>query len=491
MVDLGPSYVFPSHITFTELRPDIVIYSNSIKRVVLIELTSPCEENMPYWHDYKVQHYANLTRSIRTNGWQCEVLAIEVGARGFCSRTVVSALKRLGFPNKLTNKTVKELGSTSTKSSFFIWLSRNTFEWSPDLSCTQPIFKSNKFVQVFSKNCSLSPVKVAPKKAKVPSKAQTLHVLPKSSKKKDFNRVGFFNKGQTCYANSILQALYVVPEIWSKCSASTSSKCSASTSKESGSISRLTKSFLLNMTIKEKHNRSTPIDPSGFLWALQCQYHSLGHPEFKFNCQYDVVEILRVVLDELSLNSPPGQNIHAIQILTSLFCNSCHCSSDALDFVPILTLPLARSISASIDKFLASESMEGENSVFCHVCGEKRESFKDTSFAECGDVLIIQLERYSFINGNTIKDQRHVNLTPPTLRIPHGTDGEISFVKSYDLKAVINHSGTATSGHYWANVFDKNSGFWLKCDDTSVTKIKLEELNSSNSYLLFYTLKET
>ena len=106
-------------------------------------------------------------------------------------------------------------------------------------------------------------------------------------------------------------------------------------------------------------------------------------------------------------------------------------------------------------------------------------------------MLIIQLERYSFVNGNTIKDQRHVNLTPPTLRIPHGTDGEISFVKSYDLKAVINHSGTATSGHYWANVFDKNSGFWLKCDDTSVTKIKLEELNSSNSYLLFYTLKET
>ena len=96
---------FTSAFTFTELRPDIVIYSNSIKRVVLIELTSPCEENMPYWHDYKVQHYANLTRSIRTNGWQCEVLAIEVGARGFCSRTVVSALKRLGFLQ------IRQLGS--------------------------------------------------------------------------------------------------------------------------------------------------------------------------------------------------------------------------------------------------------------------------------------------------------------------------------------------------------------------------------------------
>ena len=65
--------MFPSHITFTELRPDLIIYSNSLKRVVLIELTSPCEENMSYWHDYKIQHYANLAHSIRSNGWLCDV----------------------------------------------------------------------------------------------------------------------------------------------------------------------------------------------------------------------------------------------------------------------------------------------------------------------------------------------------------------------------------------------------------------------------------
>ena len=46
IVDLKEHYVFPPHITITTLRPDIVIYSNSLKRIIIIELTCPCEENM-------------------------------------------------------------------------------------------------------------------------------------------------------------------------------------------------------------------------------------------------------------------------------------------------------------------------------------------------------------------------------------------------------------------------------------------------------------
>ena len=44
--NLDGSFSFPPHIAFTELRPDITIFSNKLKRVILIELTCPCEENM-------------------------------------------------------------------------------------------------------------------------------------------------------------------------------------------------------------------------------------------------------------------------------------------------------------------------------------------------------------------------------------------------------------------------------------------------------------
>ena len=45
-VDFDSSLVFPSFIAITASRPDIVIYSVLKKTVILIELTSPCEENL-------------------------------------------------------------------------------------------------------------------------------------------------------------------------------------------------------------------------------------------------------------------------------------------------------------------------------------------------------------------------------------------------------------------------------------------------------------
>ena len=46
LADLNKTYCFPAHIAFTQLRPDIAIFSNSLRKLILIELTCPCEENM-------------------------------------------------------------------------------------------------------------------------------------------------------------------------------------------------------------------------------------------------------------------------------------------------------------------------------------------------------------------------------------------------------------------------------------------------------------
>ena len=49
--DLDGTFSFPRYIDFTELRPDITIFPNKLKRVTLIGLTCPCEENMEAWHN--------------------------------------------------------------------------------------------------------------------------------------------------------------------------------------------------------------------------------------------------------------------------------------------------------------------------------------------------------------------------------------------------------------------------------------------------------
>ena len=45
LADIDRNYCFSIHIAFTQLRPNIEIFSNVLRKVILIELTCPCEEN--------------------------------------------------------------------------------------------------------------------------------------------------------------------------------------------------------------------------------------------------------------------------------------------------------------------------------------------------------------------------------------------------------------------------------------------------------------
>ena len=99
-VGLDASLVFPFFHCITSSRPDILIYSVLKKTVILIELTSPCEENFEDRHFDKIARYEALCVSIRANGWRHHLFAIEVGARGYCAYNVCSCFRRLGIPKK-------------------------------------------------------------------------------------------------------------------------------------------------------------------------------------------------------------------------------------------------------------------------------------------------------------------------------------------------------------------------------------------------------
>ena len=71
---------------------------------------------------------------------------------------------------------------------------------------------------------------------------------------------GFINKDNTCYANSILQILSVMPNLWSRVPS------------ESNILSPTLQAISLNMAVKK--NSTKPADPSNFLWALWTSYPS-------------------------------------------------------------------------------------------------------------------------------------------------------------------------------------------------------------------------
>ena len=312
-------------------------------------------------------------------------------------------------------------------------------------------------------------VKKFPKKHH-PSKQRAIEVKP--------SHPGFFNKGNTCYANAILQAISTFPALWSQ---GISSRIVSSS---------LTRSVSSLMTLMQRS--STTIDPSNFLRALQV-IKTQTDPTFNFNNQHDVPEILDIVLDELVGVSSLARNLISIKIRYTKTCDTCFFSYTTENSESILRIPIANSVQASLDFFLKDEALCGNNQWFCPICDKLSDSTLETKFSSCGQFFIVQLKRFSFEEGVKKKDHTLVQCLPPTdstspefLKIPEIVEDDVSFYSGYSLLATINHSGNSEKGHYIAYIRQSKTNSWLLCDDTKISNVRASALNNSSSYILIY-----
>ena len=124
MTDLNKQYVFPIQTVITTLCPDILMYSQSLNYVIIIELICPCEENMERWHSVNFNKYKSLVHTINK-------LLGSGGSRGggYHYRSVLSCLRKIESPNKLARSMSKIPGHASMTWSFYIWQARNTRSW--------------------------------------------------------------------------------------------------------------------------------------------------------------------------------------------------------------------------------------------------------------------------------------------------------------------------------------------------------------------------
>ena len=130
LVDLDKQLKFPQEVQVqTTQRPDLIMYSNSIKRIIWWELTCPVEENISKNHDKKLDKYAELQVDCQTAGWSCFNVAIEVGARGFAAESLQRAATAIGIRGRAVKKLVREAGQEAMHCSRWIyWLSEKK-EW--------------------------------------------------------------------------------------------------------------------------------------------------------------------------------------------------------------------------------------------------------------------------------------------------------------------------------------------------------------------------
>ena len=121
--------VFPPEILATSQRPDIVIWSIALKKVVMIELTCPAEEGIEAARERKLGRYTQLKQDIEEVGWTAGLLTVEVGARGYVAYSTERCFRQLGMQKRKVSSLCKSLSRVVARCSYAIYLSRKNKDW--------------------------------------------------------------------------------------------------------------------------------------------------------------------------------------------------------------------------------------------------------------------------------------------------------------------------------------------------------------------------
>lgn len=117
LADLNQRLCFPHEIAVTNLRPDPVLWSSTLRTVYIIESTMTWEDAVEKAYKHKSLKYAELEADVEQRGWKAKVCPVEVTCRGFVGKSVIKIIKDLGITGQAQGQAVKALSSAPEQSS--------------------------------------------------------------------------------------------------------------------------------------------------------------------------------------------------------------------------------------------------------------------------------------------------------------------------------------------------------------------------------------
>ncbi|CAA6664566.1 unnamed protein product [Spirodela intermedia] len=276
---------------------------------------------------------------------------------------------------------------------------------------------------------------------------------------------GLTNVGATCYANSILQCLYM-------------------------NISFRAGIFSVESDLLNQH---PVLDQLARLFALlhsgeKAVIDSLPFVktlELDKGAQQDSHEFLTLFLSLLERSLSHSEVSKARTLVQDLFrgsvshvtrCSVCGKDSEASskmdDFYGLeLNIKGLDNLNASLDDYLSVEQLSGENQYFCQACGKRVDATR------C--IKLHALPLFLFFSSNAMT---FLWSFPSQLNMGRRLDDVPEPELLYDLSAVLIHKGAAaTSGHYVARIKDENSGQWWEFDDETVLKLGHQPFGEASS----------
>ncbi|XP_050077147.1 ubiquitin carboxyl-terminal hydrolase 35 [Anopheles maculipalpis] len=335
-------------------------------------------------------------------------------------------------------------------------------------------------------------------------------------------RVGLVNLGNTCYMNSVVQALAMTKQF-----------CTEVLLKQIDAPPFSEVQQLLALLI---HSRRPELTPRAVLASTR-------PPGFAPGYQQDSSEFLSYLLDRLHEqekkllqavqphNAPPPpaanngggggggsggatgtsktlvQKTFEGQLSVGCLCAVCNSSNHTNETFRSLDLSFpddselsqaagddgAHSVQKLLDYFCSSEKLVGENQYFCDRCQQLRDCERSVTVTVPPQNLILTIKHFRYDQTRNLR-AKLMN------KILHNEDISLTVTDAaghcrqlhYRNYAVVVHYGTSMdSGHYYTYAQD-GTGTWFKFNDNYVTECTTSELQNIPSpntpYILFYQL---